>query len=73
MKHTRLALALAITSLSATPVIAASVTMLQFGSFETRDEAEKRLSEVKSKHAKEISGLASSIREVKLPPDNLPV
>lgn len=73
MKHTRLALVLAITSLTATPVIAASLTMLQFGSFETKEEAEKRLNEVKSKHAAEIGSLGTTIREVKLPPDNLTV
>ncbi len=73
MKHTRLALVLAITSLTATPSIAASLTMLQFGSFETRAEAEKRLKEISGKHADSVGKLASSIREVKLPPDNLTV
>lgn len=47
--------------------------MLQFGSFETRAEAEKRLGEVTAKHAASLGKLASSIREVKLPPDNLTV
>lgn len=47
--------------------------MLQFGSFETRDEAEKRLGDVKSKHASTLGGLPVSVREVKLPPDNLTV
>lgn len=52
---------------------AASLTMLQFGSFETRAEAQKRLTEVTAKHATQLSKLASTIREVKLPPDNLTV
>ena len=73
MKHTRLTLVLAATTLLATPAIAASLTMLQFGSFETREEAQKRLDEVKSKHAAQVGTLPSSIREVKLPPDNLTV
>ena len=73
MKHTRLALVLTMATLSTTPAFAASVTMLQFGSFETRDEAEKRLSEVTSKHTAEMGKLATSIREIKLPPDNLTV
>jgi hypothetical protein len=47
--------------------------MLQFGSFETRAEAQKRLTEVTAKHATQLSKLASNIREVKLPPDNLTV
>ena len=73
MKQTRLVLALIVTSLAATPVLAASLTMLQFGSFETRDEAEKKLSDVTSKYKESLAGLPTSIREVKLPPDNLTV
>ncbi len=73
MKYTRIAIVLAMTSLAATPSIAASLTMVQFGSFETREEAEKRLDEMKSKHGTKIAGLAASVREVKLPPDNLTV
>ncbi len=73
MKHTRLALVLAITSFVASPAFAASVTMLQFGSFETRDEAQKRLDDVTSKHKTELAALPTGIREVKLPPDNLTV
>ncbi len=73
MKHTRLALACIMATFTTTPALAASQTMLQFGSFETRDEAEKRLSEVTSKHSAEIGKLTASIREVKLPPDNLTV
>ncbi len=73
MKHARLTLVLAILSLAVTPAFAASVTMLQFGSFETRAEAEKRLAEVKAKHTAALAALPTSIREVKLPPDNLTV
>jgi hypothetical protein len=73
VKHTRLALVLAITSLTASPAIAASLTMLQFGSFETRAEAERRLKEISNKHGDSVGKLASAIREVKLPPDNLSV
>ena len=73
MKHTRLALALSLTTLLATPVVAASVTMLQFGSFETKAEAEKRLAEIGKKHAASMGKLGGSVREVKLPPDNLTV
>lgn len=73
MKHTRLALVLVATSLATTPAIAASLTMLQFGSFETRAEAEKRLSDITKKHGAAVSQLGSTIREVKLPPDNLTV
>lgn len=73
MKHTRLALALVATSLAATPAVAASLTMVQFGSFETRAEAEKRLAEISKKYDAVVGKLASNIREVKLPPDNLTV
>ncbi|MFZ4540661.1 MAG: SPOR domain-containing protein [Rickettsiales bacterium] len=73
MKHTRLALVLATTMLTATPALAASVTMVQFGSFETRAEAEKRLSEIATKHTTIVGKLTSTIREIKLPPDNLTV
>ena len=73
MKSTRLALLTVFTALTAAPAIAASVTMLQFGSFETRTEAEKRLSDISAKHAALLSKLGTTIREVKLPPDNLTV
>ena len=73
MNYTRLALVFAIGSLCSIPASAASLTMLQFGSFETRAEAEKRLSDVTAKHKTEIGALATSIREIKLPPDNLTV
>jgi hypothetical protein len=60
-------------SLLASPSFAAPVFMLQFGSFESRDEAEAKLSELKGKHAGVLSGMSSGIREVALPPDNLTV
>ena len=73
MKHSRLALAVALTLFTSYPALGASLTMLQFGSFETRAEAEKRLSEVTAKHAAFLGKLATNIREIKLPPDNLTV
>jgi hypothetical protein len=73
VKHTRLALALLVTSLAASSAFAASVTMLQFGSFETRDEAEKKLADISGKYGATLGALPTSIREVKLPPDNLTV
>lgn len=73
MKQTRLVLALIVTSLMASSALAASVTMLQFGSFETRDEADKKLSDISGKYKDTLGTLPISIREVKLPPDNLTV
>lgn len=73
MKQLRLALAVAVATLATSSALAASLTMIQFGSFETRAEAEKRLAEIASKHAASIGKLATTIREVKLPPDNLTV
>jgi hypothetical protein len=73
VKNIRLALLLTVISFIASGAHAASMTMMQFGSFETRAEAEKRLSEISKKHAAELGNLSSSIREVKLPPDNLTV
>lgn len=66
-------LMLAATTLLSAPAMAAPVFMLQFGSFETREEADKRLVELKSQHAGVIGGMQSGIREVTLPPDNLTV
>ena len=54
-------------------VAAAPVVMVQFGSFETNDEAQKRLTTIKSSHADVLGALPASVREVKLPPDNLTV
>lgn len=66
-------LMLAATTLLSAPAMAAPVFMLQFGSFETREEADKRLNELKSQHAGVIGSMQSGIREVTLPPDNLTV
>lgn len=73
MKLTPTAFAVACAVFISHSACAASLTMLQFGSFETRAEAQKRLAEVTAKHATQLSTLASNIREVKLPPDNLTV
>lgn len=73
VKNTRLALVITSAIFTCSPALAASVTMLQFGSFETREEAEKRLNEIKGKYAGQVAGLETSVREVKLPPDNLTV
>ncbi len=64
---------LAATTLLSAPAMAAPVFMLQFGSFETREEADKRLNDLKSQHAGVIGSMQSGIREVTLPPDNLTV
>lgn len=53
--------------------IAAPAVMVQFGSFETMTEAQKRLSDVKSAHGSTLSALTLGVKEVKLPPDNLTV
>lgn len=50
----------------------ASVFMLQFGSFESTDEANQRVSSLKSKHAGLIGNMGSRVQEVALP-DNLTV
>ena len=52
---------------------ASSVFMLQFGSYQSAEEAQARLDEVKAKHAGALSRLESSVRPVTLPPDNLVV
>ena len=57
----------------AATAVAAPVTMLQFGSFETRDEAQARLDVMKKKHAGVLGQLPSSIREIKLGADDLTV
>lgn len=73
MKNRAYFLMLAATTLLSAPAVAAPVFMLQFGSFETREEADKRLNELKSQHAGVIGSMQSGIREVTLPPDNLTV
>ena len=50
----------------------ATVFMLQFGSFESTDEANQRVSSLKSKHGGLIGNMQSRVLEVKLP-DNLTV
>lgn len=69
MNYRRFALAFTLSATTALAAYAAPMVMVQFGSFETMDEAQKRLAEVKSNAA--ISGLSASVKEVKLPPDNL--
>ncbi len=67
---------LALVSIALLPLsqaLAASVVMVQFGSFETKEEAAKRLSDVKSSNAAALGATPTSVREVKLPPDNLTV
>ena len=73
VNYRRLALVFAMLLPVSPAVHAASVVMVQFGSFETMDEAQKRLAEVKSTHGADIGKLATAVREVKLPPNNLTV
>lgn len=73
MKHRVSYLLLAATTMLAAPAWAAPVFMLQFGSFETRDEAQQRLTELQGKHGGVLSSMNMNIREVTLPPDNLTV
>ncbi len=73
MKNRAYFLMLAATTLLSAPAVAAPVFMLQFGSFESKEEAEARLTELKSEHAGVIGAMQSGIREVTLPPDNLVV
>ncbi len=60
-------------SLLATSALAAPVFMLQFGSFESKDEAASHLVAIKSKNAAALGSLTTSVREITLPPDNLTV
>jgi hypothetical protein len=64
---------LATAMVAQSPAHAASVFMLQFGSYQSADEARSRLDEVKAKHAGVLSRLETSVRPVPLPPDNLVV
>lgn len=66
-------LMLAATTLLSAPALAAPVFMLQFGSFESMEEAQTRLSALRSEHAGVIGSMQSGVREVTLPPDNLVV
>ena len=73
MNYRRLLFVCMATISVATPCLAASEINVQFGSYETRDEAEKRVSDITSAHKNDLGGKAPAIREVKLPPDNLTV
>lgn len=73
MKRSLSVLLLAGASLFAMAAHAAPVFMLQFGSFETREEADEKLGALKSKHAGVLSRMELGVREVTLPPDNLTV
>lgn len=73
MNYRRLSFVLALSLSTAPSAYAASAVMLQFGSFETKAEAEQRLTKVKADHAKLFADMPTSVREVKLPPDNLTV
>ncbi len=73
MNYRRFALVLSLSLLTSPSAFSASAVMLQFGSFETLDEAQQRLSEVKKTHAALLKDLSTSVREIKLPPDNLTV
>ncbi len=59
---------LAAPSLAATPVF-----MLQFGSFETKAEAEAQAQAISTKHGGILTKYPTSIREITMPPDNLKV
>lgn len=71
MKNARSALVFVASSFTAGAALAASVTMLQFGSFESRADAEKRLDQIQSKYKAQLGGISAAVRETKLPPDNL--
>lgn len=74
MKNRALFLMLAATALTASQAMAAgSVFMLQFGSFETREEAEAHLGKVKSQHAGVVGNMQVGVTPVTLPPDNITV
>jgi len=69
----RLSVATAVWLVLCASAQAAPLAMLQFGSFESREEAQVRLDSMKKKHAGMLNKLPTSIREIKLPPDNLTV
>lgn len=73
MKRSLSVLLLAGTALMAASAQAAPVFLLQFGSFESREEADAKLTGLKSKHAGVLSRMESGVREVNLPPNNLTV
>lgn len=71
MKRTLSVLLLAGTALAAMSAYAAPVFLLQFGSFESRAEADEKLAALKTKHAGVLSRMEIGVREVTLKPDNL--
>ncbi len=73
MNYRRFVLAFALSASTSLSAYAAPAVMVQFGSFETMDEAQKRLAEVKAAHGGTLSTLTLGVKEVKLPPDNLTV
>lgn len=73
MKRTLSVLMFAGAALAGLSAHAAPVFMLQFGSFESREEADQRLDALKTKHAGVLSRLQTGVRDVTLPPDNLTV
>lgn len=73
MKRTLSVLLLAGSALASVAAHAAPVFMLQFGSFESREEADEKLNALRSKHAGMLSRMDIGVREVTLPPDNLTV
>lgn len=50
-----------------------TVFMLQFGSFETRDEANDKIKSIGTKHGALLTKYPPLIREITMPPDNLTV
>jgi len=50
-----------------------TVFMLQFGSYETKDEAEDKLKSIGTKHGGMLTKYPPLIREIVMPPDNLTV
>lgn len=73
MRISRFFIALSAVLAASGPALAATEISVQFGSFETREEAQKRINDINSSHSGDLGGLAPTIREVKLPPDNLTV
>ena len=73
MKRTLSVLLLAGSAFVSTTAYAAPVFLLQFGSFESRAEADEKLTALKTKHAGVLSRMEVGVREVTLPPDNLTV
>lgn len=73
MNIRRLLLTLAFSSVLSVPAMAATAVMVQFGSFETQEEAQARLDSVKGKYSGVLNSMPLAVREVMLPPDNLKV